>query len=74
MRSLHKGRIGVTAHALLRYLERVDGVDLDKAVNGLVPDALEGQVDVVGGNGTFPGPPGYRLVIKDAVIVTIVPS
>ncbi|MEE9365829.1 MAG: hypothetical protein V3W44_03990 [Dehalococcoidales bacterium] len=52
----------------------MDGVDLDKAVNGLVPDALEGQVDVVGGNGTFPGPPGYRLVVKDAVIVTIVPS
>ncbi len=74
MNALRKGRIGVTAHALLRYLERVDGVDLKRAVDGLVPDALEGQVDVVGGTGKFPGPPGYQLVVKEGVIVTIVPS
>lgn len=74
MNALHKGRVGVTAHALLRFLERVDGVDMEGAVNRLVPDDLESQMRVVGSTGKFPGPPGYMLVMKDGVVVTIVPS
>lgn len=74
MKALRKGRVGVTAHALLRYLERVNGIDLEAAVDELVPDLLEFQIDVVGGNGKFPGPPGYQLVVKDGVVITIIPS
>lgn len=74
MNALRKGTVGVTVHALLRFLERVDGVDIEDAVERLVPDKLEGQIAVVGGSGRFPGPPGYKLVVKDGVIVTIVPS
>ena len=73
-KSLHKGRVGVTVHALLRFLERVDGLDISGAVDRLVPDILQEQIDVVGGNGTFPGPPGYQLIVKDGVVITIVPS
>ena len=74
MRALRKGKVGVTAHALLRFLERVDGVDISGAVERLVPDDLEGQINVVGGNGKFPGPKGYQIVVKDGVVITIIPS
>jgi hypothetical protein len=72
--TLHKGRVGVTHHALIRFLQRVEGIDIDAAVDKLVPDDLQDQIDVVGPNGKFPGPPGYRLVVKDGVVITIVPS
>lgn len=74
MNALRKGKVGVTAHALLRFLQRVDGVDIEDAVRRLVPDDLEHQIGVVGGNGKFPGPKGYRVVVKDGVIITVVPS
>ncbi len=74
MNALRKGKVGVTAHALLRFLERVDGVDIEDAVGRLVPDDLENQIDVVGGNGKFPGPQGYRIVVKDGIVITIIPS
>ncbi len=74
MNALRKGKVGVTVHALLRFLERVDGVDIENAVERLVPDKLQEQIAVVGGNGSFPGPPGYKLVVRDGIIVTIVPS
>jgi len=72
--ALRKGKVGVTAHALLRFLQRVDGVDIEDAVRRLVPDDPEHMIGVVGGNGTFPGPKGFRLVIKDGNVITIVPS
>jgi len=74
MNALHKGKVGVTAHALLRFLERVDGVNLEAAVDRLVPDTVQAQMDVVGSSGRFPGPSGYQLVIKEGVVVTIIPS
>ena len=72
--ALRKGKVGVSAHALLRFLQRVDGVDIEDAVRRLVPDDLEEQIDVVGGTGKFPGPSGYKLVIKGGVVITIVSS
>lgn len=71
---MHKGRVGVTAHAMLRYLERVHGVDINEMVEHLVPDNLELQMGVVGDTGKFPGPPGFMLIVKDGVVVTLVPS
>lgn len=71
---MHKGKVGVSAHAMLRYLERVHGVDINDMVDHLVPDDLEDQMAVVGHTGKFPGPPGFRLVMKDGVVVTVITS
>jgi hypothetical protein len=72
--ALRKGRVGVTQHALIRFLERVKGVDLEEAINEMVPDTLESQMEVVGYNGKFPGPPGFQIVVKDGVVITVIPS
>ncbi len=70
----HKGSVAITSHAILRFLERVDGIDLQDAVDRMVPEALEYQLAAAGSTGKFPGPPGHMLVIKNCIIISVVPS
>ncbi len=68
----HKGSVAVSYHALLRFLERVDGIDLQGVIDRMVPEALEYQLAAAGSTGKFPGPPGHMLVIKNKIVVTVV--
>jgi len=65
------GSIKVSEHALLRYLERVKGLDLKEIEKEIVSDKLAEWVQVVGGTGTFPGE-GFEIRMKNNVITTIV--
>lgn len=60
----------VTEHALLRFLERTYGVDLEQIKRQILTEEMRGRIDSFG-NGKFPHPDGYKLVVKDRAIVTI---
>lgn len=68
-----KGKIAVTDHAVVRYMERVSGVDVDairEEIRQLVPSrkGLEGITDL----NVFKG--SHKLVIKDNAVVTVAPK
>lgn len=68
-----KGKVAVTDHAVVRYLERVAGVDIDavkREIQELVPSrkGLEG-IDTLN---VFKGP--IKLVVKDNIVVTVAPK
>jgi predicted transcriptional regulator len=63
--------IVVSEHALLRYLLRTQGIDVDKLAKDLVPNSVKAQIKMLG-NGTYPIPEkGYKVVVKENVVVTI---
>jgi hypothetical protein len=65
------GTLKITEHALLRYLERVKGIDLQQIENEIINQSLNDMVATLGDSGTFPHPNGYKIVVKDSTIVTI---
>jgi hypothetical protein len=60
----------VTEHAILRYMERVMGIDLQAVADDIM---RPGVVEAIGGlvNAKIPHPDGYRLVVRDRAVVTI---
>jgi hypothetical protein len=66
--------IEVSDHAVLRYLERVGGMDLNIIKKAIVTDELIDIVSSIGGSGKFPLNYGHSVVMRDYVIVTLFPS
>ena len=66
--------IEVTDHAILRYLERVNGLDVESIVQAMISEDLRQQVATLGGTGKFPGPNGTRLVMENKRIISVIPS
>lgn len=64
--------IGITEHALLRYLERVKGMDLAALEQEIITEKIRGLVAELGGSGQYPSGEGYAVVMKDFQIVTII--
>lgn len=62
----------VTEHAILRYLERKYGFDIETIKREILPDKVIDQYKVLGG-GKYPVD-GFKVVIKNNAVVTILPS
>jgi len=72
---LNASRIKVSDHAVLRWLERMEGVDVDAIRHKIVDEEIERAFATLGGNGTFPsGDKTYRVRIQDNTIVTVIPE
>jgi hypothetical protein len=63
-------RIVVTDHALVRYLERVKGLDREAVEAEMLTDDLVEQVRVLGGTGRFVSE-GRRVIVKEHHVLTI---
>lgn len=59
----------VSEHAIIRYLERVYKLDLEKIKGEILPTTIAQQAKVIG-NGRY-GVVDYTLLIKDNVVVTV---
>jgi len=59
----------VSEHAILRYLERVKGVDIEAVKKEILPDTVREQNRLLG-NGSFPAGT-HRCKIRDGVVITI---
>jgi hypothetical protein len=63
-------RIVVSEHAILRYLERVRGIDLDDIKKEILPEHVEAQVRTLG-NGTYPVGQTHKARVQNNVITTV---
>ena len=63
----------VSEHALLRYIERVEGINLDDIAAKIVADdQLQEEIRTLG-NGQYPVNHGeFSVVVRDNVVVTVV--
>lgn len=64
------GEIKVTEHALLRYLERIKGIDMDAIRDEIVNDTIKGLHSKLGPSGKYPCD-NFRAVMKNNTIITI---
>ena len=62
----------VSEHAILRYVERVLNVDIEHIKKEILSEEVLDMVTELGGNGGYPNKIGYKVVMKDNVVVTIV--
>lgn len=59
----------ITEHAILRYLERVKGLDLDQVKKEMVPELVTTQIRALG-NGEYPVGT-HTVKVKDNTVITI---
>ncbi len=60
----------VTEHALLRYIERVEGVNLNDIIQKISTEKLKTMVNTLG-NGTFPIDGTFSVKVRNNVIITV---
>lgn len=63
-------KLKVSEHALLRYCERVLGIDLKEIESEILSDDVINLVEKLGGNGQYPNR-DYKVVMKDFTVTTI---
>ena len=66
-----KPGIRITDHAVLRYLERVKGLDLKEVRRELLPVEIEKQIRAVGCAGVYPVFKSHKLRVRDNTIITV---
>ena len=69
--SLQSQQIIMTEHAMLRYLERVKGIDFTELCQQVITEQLKTQIKTLG-DGKYPIGDGYRVVVKNNAILTVV--
>ncbi len=60
----------VSEHAMLRYIERVMGIDLQELQNKILPPEKAYEVRAMG-NCTY-GLGDHKLTVKDGIVVTVI--
>jgi hypothetical protein len=61
----------VTEHALLRYCERVLGIDLEEAASHILSDDIRKYIDEFG-TGRFPNnEKGFKVVVQNRQVVSV---
>ena len=63
----------VTDHALVRYIERVKGIDVEALRGEILTDGRRAAIKRYGSL-KIPLPDGARVVVKEGVIVTVSPK
>lgn len=66
--------VGVSHHAIIRYMERAMSIDMSTVALAVVTDKLADSIRVFG-DGTYPmdGTEGLRAVIEKNLVVTVLP-
>lgn len=60
----------VTEHALLRYIERIYGLNLEELKNEILTDESKAMIKFANGNGKFTLN-GVKLIVKNSTVVTV---
>lgn len=68
--ALQDAGIVITEHAMLRYLQRVHGIDLEQVQREMLPANVEERIRTLG-SGLFPVD-GFSLRVRDGQVVTVV--
>lgn len=67
-----KGGLGIkiTDHAIVRYLQRVKGLDIEEIEREILNPKITNLVEKLGGSGQYPAD-GFSAVLKDFHVVSI---
>lgn len=65
-------RVVVSDHAVVRYLERNKGIDIEELKKEILTEKVVNFIHYFKGTGTFPGGNNMSYIVKDYVITTIV--
>jgi chromosome segregation ATPase len=60
----------VSEHAILRYLERVKGLDIKAIEKEILTDDILKLIETLGPNGVYPNN-GFKIKMKNNVVITI---
>ena len=67
-----KKKLVISEHAILRYIERVMGIDLEELKAKILPEDVLKKIKALEGvDGTYPCSEGFKVRIRDRTIVTI---
>lgn len=61
----------VTDHAIVRYLERVRGLNIQQVKDEILTDHAIGLIEKLGTNGEYPTGNGFSIVLRERNVVTI---
>lgn len=64
-------KITITDHAIVRYLERVEGLNRKQIEQKILRPEILCMVNKLGGSGTYPGNDGFSVCMKNGVVKTI---
>jgi hypothetical protein len=65
-------KIEVSDHAIIRYLERIKGVDFEILKKEIVDDSMMKFINKLGGSGKFPKSDDFEVVVRNYKIITII--
>ena len=71
IKQLHTQDIIISEHAILRYIERAMGLNLEQIKQEILSDKVKAQIFTLG-SGKYPIGNKLKAVVKDNTIVTIV--
>lgn len=63
--------IEVSEHTVIRYLERVVGLDIKELKSKILTDSVIDKIKFINGNGEIRTEDGYSLVLKNYTIITL---
>jgi hypothetical protein len=72
IQKLESNQIILSEHAILRYLERVENIDIEEVKNKILTEEFKKQFSVLG-DGKYPIGNKFFARVKDNVVVTILP-
>lgn len=64
--TLHNGRVVISEHAIIRYLERVQGINIEAIKDMMLDDKTRGSINVLT-SGSFPIQGGSLIVVNNVV-------
>jgi hypothetical protein len=70
---MNKRKLKVSDHAVLRYMERILGVDVDGIRKGMINEVFEAQVDAMDGECRIKTLT-HDLTVIDYTVVTVTPK
>lgn len=62
----------VTDHAIIRYFERVLGIDIEAAKDNILTPKIKEAATLLGGTGSFPSEDGFTVRMKNYTIITVI--
>ena len=66
-----KGKVVLSEHGFSRYCQRVKGINFEDVEKEMVTEDLLKILETLPNSGTFPHKNGYKMVIKNGIITTI---
>ncbi len=64
--------IKVSEHAIVRYFERVKGYNISDIEKEILSQEVVSMAEKLGGNGSYPNTGGFKVLMKNFTVTTII--